>query len=127
MTPALLTKKLKKSFVNSLRATALLLLLSGVGEEASAQVTQTFTATGSWTVPAGVTSVTVKCWGGGGGGGGTAVNPSAGGGGAGGAFATSTLTVVPNTTYTITVGAAGSAGSNSGGNGGTGGNSWFGS
>lgn len=127
MSSTLLSKNLKGIFLTTLRTTALLLLVSAIGEEASGQVTQTFTATGSWTAPAGVTSVTVKCWGGGGGGGGTAVNSSAGGGGAGGAYASSTLTVIPNTTYTITVGGAGTAGSNSGGTGGTGGSSWFGS
>src|ERR1041384_1475161 len=119
--------KFKGKALKFLSATSLLLFLSGASSDISAQVSQTFTATGTWTAPGGVTSVVVKCWGGGGGGGGTAVNPSAGGGGAGGAFSTSTITVVPYTTYTVTVGAAGTAGSNSGGNGGTGGSSWFGS
>ena len=39
--------------------------------------TDTFTAPGSgtWVVPAGVTSITVECWGGGGGGGDDSSNP----------------------------------------------------
>ncbi|MEO7443580.1 MAG: phage tail protein, partial [Acidimicrobiales bacterium] len=63
---------------------------------------QTFTANGTYTVPTGVTSVTVVCRGGGGGGGGSVVN--GGGGGGGGAYASSVLTVVPGAAHTITVG-----------------------
>jgi hypothetical protein len=86
---------------------------------------QTFTASGTWTCPAGVTSITVQCWGSGGGGGGTNANPTVGNGGAGGSFSQSTVTVVPGNTYNLVVGAAGSAGSNTGGNGGNGGLSSF--
>ena len=42
--------------------------------------TQTFTSSGSWTAPAGVTSVTVECWGGGGGGGGKTTGKGGDGG-----------------------------------------------
>ncbi|HPF00186.1 MAG TPA: hypothetical protein PKY63_05930, partial [Bacteroidales bacterium] len=42
--------------------------------------TTTFTTSGTWTCPAGVTSVTVECWGGGGGGGGTKNDYKYGGG-----------------------------------------------
>ncbi|MBA3022931.1 MAG: LamG domain-containing protein [Sideroxydans sp.] len=89
-------------------------------------VTDTFTASGTWTAPAGVTSVDVEMWGGGGGGGGgEGDNSDGGGGGGGGAYSrTTTVTVVPGTTYTVTVGAAGTAGATNG-TGGTGGDSWF--
>ncbi len=66
---------------------------------------QTFTSSGTFTVPAGVYSITVECWGAGGAGGGTnANNARGGGGGAGGAYAMKTLSVVPGTSYTVTVG-----------------------
>jgi hypothetical protein len=47
-----------------------------------AQATETFTASGSWTCPPGITSVTVSCWGAGGGGS-TTTTVGGGGGGAG--------------------------------------------
>ncbi len=90
----------------------------------------TVPATGSYTIPAGVTSITVQCWGGGGGGGGSDNSNGHifGGGGGGGAYASSTLSVTPGTTYAITVGAAGTGGigSSSTGNGTNGGASVFG-
>jgi len=49
------------------------------GNYVTAQTTQVFTSSGSFTVPAGVTIIKVECWGGGGGGG-----RSGGGGGYGG-------------------------------------------
>ncbi|MBX9806497.1 MAG: choice-of-anchor D domain-containing protein, partial [Flavobacteriaceae bacterium] len=86
--------------------------------------TQTFTTSGTFTVPAGVTNVTVEAWGGGGAGGAALGNPSAGGGGAGGSYVKNTsITVVPNTSYTVTIGAGGLG--NNTGNGGAGGSSWF--
>ena len=76
-------------------------LKSAMGIEAA---TTTFTATTSWICPAGVTNITVQCWGGGGSGGGTSTNNAlGGGGGAGGAYARKVLTVVPGNSYTITV------------------------
>lgn len=77
----------------------------------------------NWTVPAGVTQITVACWGGGGAGGGATGNPSAGGGGAGGAYSRRVLTVVPGTVYNVHVGAGGTGGTGAGGNGD---NSWLG-
>ncbi|MBS1622816.1 MAG: choice-of-anchor J domain-containing protein [Bacteroidetes bacterium] len=90
------------------------------------QAQTVFSSSGTWTCPPGVTSVTVQCWGGGGGGGGTNANPAAGNGGAGGSFAQGTVTVVPGTVYTVTVGAGGAGGTNTGGNGGNGAASSFG-
>lgn len=76
--------------------------------------TQTFNTVGSqtFTVPTGVTSITVQAWGGGGGarGDGTARR----GGGGGGAYASSVITVIPGQTYTVVVGAGGVATANPG-------------
>jgi len=82
--------------------------------------TQTFTTSGTFTVPAGVTQVTVECWGGGGGGGNTSHSgngTSRGGGGAGGAYAKKVIGITPGN-YTVTVGSGGT-GSNAGND------SWF--
>lgn len=84
---------------------------------------QTFTSTGTFTIPAGVTSVLVECWGGGGSGGGNSSNISrGGGGGAGGAYAKKVVPVISGTVYTVTVAAtkAGIIGAGSQGN-----PSWF--
>jgi gliding motility-associated-like protein len=82
----------------------------------------------TWTVPSGVTSINVQLWGGGGGGAGAGPANGAGGGG-GGAYTVSTMTVVPGTTYTLTVGVGGTGGAGCAvpGNGADGTNSWFGS
>ncbi len=89
--------------------------------------TVSFTTAGNatWLCPAGITSITVECWGGGGGGGGAAPNTT-GSGGAGGSYANFVMTVTPGTTYNLRVGATGTAGTNTGGTGGTGGSSYFG-
>jgi hypothetical protein len=66
--------------------------------------TKTFTTSGTFTVPAGVTSIQIEAWGGGAGGK-SAPNTKGfvGGGGGGGAYAKrNAITVVPGTTYTIT-------------------------
>ena len=102
-----------------------LILLLMNAHNVKGQTSQTFTATGSFTVPAGVTSITVECWGAGGGGGGASTtNPCAGGGGGGGSYARSIISVTPGNSYTVTVGTAGTAGA-AGATGGTGGYSWF--
>lgn len=76
------------------------------------QTTDVRTAgTGTFTVPCGVTSITVECWGGGGGGGGTGNTTARKGGGGGGAYARSVLPVSPGQTFTFTVGAGGAGGS----------------
>lgn len=67
-----------------------------------------FTATGSWTAPAGVTEVTVRAWGGGAGG---CNNDYIWAQAAGSSVEiVKNLTVVPNTAYTVTIGAGGTAG-----------------
>lgn len=72
----------------------------------SGQTTVTYTTPGSYsfTVPAGVTEITVEAWGGGGGAG---RSNDAGGGGGGGAFSSRTVAVTAGQTYTIVVGAGG--------------------
>ena len=79
-----------------------------------------YTESGSWTVPANVTSVNVFLFGGGGGGGSNAHSENysvddtyadgKGGGGGSGYMAKSTLTVTPNQSISITIGAGGRVG-----------------
>jgi len=83
----------------------------------------TITSSQSWTVPAGVTSITVEAWGGGGAGGGATANPAKGGGGAGGQYARKLINVTPLSNYAVVVGAGGTG---STGNGTAGGDSIFG-
>lgn len=108
---------------------------------AKASGLQRFTASGSFTVPAGVTTVYLSgCGGGGGGGGGAGFSSSAssyyagGGGGGGGGFSVVRypVSVTPGQVIAVTIGAAGTAGASgaagaSGGAGGTGGATNFGS
>jgi hypothetical protein len=81
----------------------------------SQQVSVTISASGTWTPPAGVTSIQVEAWGGGGGGGGSTGSAGrAGGGGAGGGYVkNTTVAVTPGTPYNITVGLGGIAGTSS--------------
>ncbi len=79
---------------------------------------QIYTTQGAstFTVPAGVTSITVEMWGGGGGGGGGG-NTAAGGAGGGGGYVTSTHSVTPLETLNVYVGGGGGGGNfNNGGN-----------
>lgn len=69
--------------------------------------TTTFTTSGSWTVPSGITSVTVEAWGGGGGGGGRYNQSGSSGGGGGGAYAKATINVTPGNSYEYTIGDGG--------------------
>nr|HPR30888.1 GEVED domain-containing protein [Prolixibacteraceae bacterium] len=89
---------------------------------------QTFTTSGTFTVPAGVTSVTVECWGAGGGGAERSNNLGGntfdgGGGGGGGGYASGVISVSSGDNITITVGSGGAGGSGNGVNGDSGGNS----
>lgn len=94
--------------------------------------TLVFTSSGTFNIPAGVTSVEVQVWGGGGAGGasgdgsGGGVAGNTGGGGGGGGYGYKRITgLVPGATETVTVGAGGAAGT--GASGGSGGTSSFGS
>jgi hypothetical protein len=72
---------------------------------------QLFTASGTFTVPSGVTSLKVTAVGGGGGGGaGTAGNPITGGGGGGGAVCVGYVTVTSGASVAVTVGQGGTGG-----------------
>lgn len=83
---------------------------------------QTFSSSGTFTVPAGVTSITVQAWGGGGRGGsrtfGSPDNTGFGGGGGGG-YSRSVIGVTSGATYTVTVGAGSTSNATPGGD------SWF--
>src|SRR5688572_7258339 len=71
-----------------------------------------FLPAGNYTVPCGVTSITVTCWGAGGGGAGdaTAANGISGGGGGGGGYSQNVFAVVPGQVIPYNVGSAGAAG-----------------
>ena len=77
---------------------------------------QTFTSSGTFTVPHKITSLQVDLWGGGGGGGGGFNNsnqrPAAGAGG-GGFTRSSGFAVTPSSSITVTIGIGGNGGSNS--------------
>lgn len=88
---------------------------------------QAFSASGTWTKPAGTTAAFVQVLGGGGGGGGADnATETAGAGGGTGGYSEGWITSGLGATETVTVGAGGTAGADTGGNGGNGGNSSFG-
>ncbi|WP_298556257.1 choice-of-anchor D domain-containing protein [uncultured Algibacter sp.] len=82
---------------------------------------QTFTSSGTFVVPAGVTSVNVAAWGAGGGGADEASNDGGGGGGGGG-FRGGTIAVTPGDNITITIGNGGTGATSNGNDGANGGN-----
>ena len=84
-------------------------------------VVQTFTASGLWTAPAGVTAVDYLVVAGGGGGG----FDVGGGGGAGGFRVGTAFPVTPGSTYSVTVGGGGAGDTALPGTGSNGGNSVF--
>lgn len=106
-------------FAGSLRAGVWLVLIYSaaldgyvVVSKTMKTVTEIFTSSGTWTCPAGVTSVHVMVFGGGAGGmRGSEDNGGAGGGG--GHMKSSTLTVTPGTRYPVTIGSGGAGGSSS--------------
>ncbi len=122
---------LKKIKLNSshllLKTCCVLILILGQSAHIFGQTVTTITTSGTWTVPVGVTSVTVYTYGAGGGSGGAkgATNDNASGGGGGGACAISTLTVSAGQVYTVTIGNGGTAGAATGTAGGAGGASSF--
>lgn len=84
------------------------------------------TSNATFTVPSGVTDITVKAWGGGaGGGGGGSFNGYGGYGGSGG-YATSILNVTPSESLTVRVGGGGVGGNSAGTGGGGGGGGYSG-
>jgi PKD repeat protein len=114
------------TWVNSTAITAVTIAGTGtslpvvvtIADGQSATATGTFTyaytyvnwtASTTWTVPAGITTVQYLVVGGGGGGG------RYGGGGGGGGVLTGTTSVTPGTSVTVTVGSGGPAGNSTGG------------
>lgn len=83
---------------------------------------QVFTASGSCTVPAGMTRLFIHAHGGGGGGGKDSATEGAGGGG-GGSYCGGPVTVTPGTDLTITIGAGGAGATVNGASGIAGGDS----
>ena len=72
--------------------------------------TVTFTSSGTWMAPTGVTTVDCQCWGEGGKGANAVASSHSGGGGGGGEFAEeTTLAVTAGNTYTFTIGSGNSS------------------
>lgn len=82
------------------------------GGKGSATIVQTFTASGNWTAPTGVTQIDsyLVVAGGGGGGGASGLGGGRGGGGAGGYLTGTNYAVTAGTPYAITIGAGGPGG-----------------
>jgi hypothetical protein len=81
--------------------------VTSTGNSNSQEIAASFTSSGTWVAPTGVSSVRYLVVAGGGGGGGASYN--AAGGGAGGVRAGTSLAVTAGTSYTVTVGAGGSS------------------
>lgn len=93
-----------------MRGLFLLFIVFYYSIQINAQTSQSYTSPGSYTftVPSGVTQISVKAWGAGGGGSNESGNGSDGGNGAGGGgFAGGILTVTPGQIVSITVGSGG--------------------
>ena len=113
------TKSLFFNYKSSKIFLIVLLVLFGVSNAFAQTVTYT-TGSGNFTVPCGVTSLTVQIWGGGGAGGAADNNPNGGSGGGAGGYSTAILVVVPGDIIAYSVGNGGV------GNGGAGTTSSFG-
>ena len=103
----ILNKVNVKNAVKQLMLLAAFLMSFGVQQSwGQTTVTKTTAGSSSWTCPAGVTSITIECWGGGGAGAGAISGSVYGGGGAGGAYLKVTnFPVTAGTTYNYSVGA----------------------
>lgn len=94
----------------------------GDGTWATTSNTQVFTSSGTFTAPAGFTTIYLTACAAGGGGGGHAATTGGGGGGASGhCIINYPYTVIPSNNYTVTIngGGSGGSGANDGANGGT--------
>ena len=94
--------------------------LQSSGQPQNNTVTFNTVGTSSWTVPAGITSLTLQAWGAGAGGG-ASNGGKVGGSGGGGGYAGDTVTVTPGTNLTVYVGGGGAGGTSSDSGGGGGG------
>jgi hypothetical protein len=99
-----------KQFSSKLLRTITFVTLCSIHFFTFSQTTVTFTTNGNFTVPAGVTSLTVECWGAGGGGGRSSSTNTGRGGGGGGAYARSILSVTPGQIIAYTIGSGGTGG-----------------
>lgn len=110
----------KKSLKNTLTGLFLFLFTFLGFSDAFGQTTETITTTGagSWTVPCGVTSITVEAWGGGGAGGGCTSNNDSGDGGGSGAYTSGIFAVTAGSNIAYTIGAGGVGSTNNGTDGG---------
>lgn len=109
----------KRFFQKSFSSFSFILLFLVSAWSIHAQTTVDLTVNGTWTVPCGVTSITVETWGAGGGGG--LGEGKATGGGGGGAYAKKVFTVNTGDSFAYQIGAGGSGnGSNY-----DGGDTWF--
>ena len=97
-----------------------LYVVGGGDSVASGKSTYTSAGSSTFVVPAGVTSITVKAWGGGGAGGNGVTFGNAGGAGGGGGFVQAAVSVTPGESLTVLVGNGGTRNTASG-NGGNGG------
>lgn len=92
-----------------------------IPKQGLSQVVTTYPSNTTFTVPVGVTSLKVECWGAGGKGSNLLNAIDVGGGGGGGAYSSSLLCVVPGETYAVAVGIGGTGATPNGGD------SYFGS
>ncbi len=111
MLKQLFHKSAAKIFAASL---IVMLVLAALPAKIALADSVTLTGSGTWTVPAGVTSITIECWGGGGGGGSRSSSGSAGGGGGGAYAKVNTYGVTPGAGLPYSVGAGGTAGNTGG-------------
>ncbi len=106
-------KIVRKHTVRFVSTALLVLTLMTPTNQADAATSKyIFNANDTFVVPTGVTSITVKTWGGGGGGAGTGTTGASrtGGAGGGGGYIEATITVTPGETLDIFVGGGGGAG-----------------
>lgn len=111
---------MKTRFYNLKTFTVIASLFTSFGLSNGQSVT--LTSGSSWTVPAGVSQLTVECWGAGGGGGYSSSSGRACGGGGGGAYSKkNVITVTPGQVISYAIGQGGSGGPGTF----NGGDTWF--
>jgi len=106
ITPTFFTRKPFKIYISLV---LVMFVFCNASKGQTTEKTETFYTSDSFTVPAGVTSIIVECWGAGGAGGGSTSNMKGGSGGGGGGYTTAILSVTPGQSipYVVGVGGAG--------------------
>jgi hypothetical protein len=113
------SRHLIKGIIKAMVMSLLLLLCNGVLVMGQTTIIITDTGSGTFTVPDGVTSIKVECWGAGGAGGGSTTNNSGGSGGGGGAYTNNTYTSLSTgDVFDYTVGSGGTGSTSNGTEGG---------